>query len=84
MDAAGEVAQLVERVARLLPGLAHQLGGALVALGRTLLGHPQRQRQRHQPLLRAVVEVALQPPALGVRGGDHTGPGAAQLGAPRR
>ena len=29
---------------------------------------PQRERQRDQPLLRAVVEVALQPPALRVAG----------------
>ena len=35
-----------------------------------LLGHAQVQRERHEPLLRAVVQVALDPPPLGVRRGD--------------
>ena len=35
--------------------------------GGALLGHPQRQRQRHEALLGAVVEVALDAPPLGVR-----------------
>jgi hypothetical protein len=40
-----------------------------VALGR----EPQRERERDEPLLRAVVEVALQPAALGIAGLDDAG-----------
>ena len=39
----------------------------------------ERQRERHEPLLRAVVEVALEPPTLGVGGLDEPRPGRAQL-----
>ena len=34
------------------------------------LGEAERHGDRDEPLLRAVVEVALDPPALGVGGGD--------------
>ena len=80
MDAAGEVAQVLERQSGFLAGAAHQLGRHRVALGSPLLRHPQVQRQRDQALLGAVVEVALDPPALGVGGLDDARAGAAQVG----
>ena len=47
------------------------------------LDQPQLQRQGDQPLLRAVVQVALEPPALGVAGGDDPLARGLQLGEPR-
>ena len=46
---------------------------------RTPLGERERERQRHQPLLRAVVEVALEPATLDVGGLDEPEPRGAQL-----
>ena len=42
---------------------------------------PQHQRERHEPLLRAVVQVALQPPALGVARRDDAGARGGELRA---
>ena len=70
MDAARELAQLPDRELRLLARLGDQPRrdrGIALELG---LGEPERERQRDQPLLGAVVEVALDPPALGVGGVD--------------
>ena len=44
---------------------------------------PQREREHHQPLLGAVVEVALEPPALGVARLDGARARRAQLLEPR-
>ena len=70
MDAAGQLAQLVEPLGELLL----RRGQELARRGRVLLerraDHAQVERDRHEPLLRAVVEVALEPPALGVAGLD--------------
>ena len=44
---------------------------------------PQLQRDRDQALLRAVVQVALEPPALGVAGRDDPLARGLQLGQPR-
>ena len=72
VDAAGELAQLVERGAQLGDG-----GVDLIAdLGAQ---QPQREREHHQPLLGAVVEIALEPAALGIAGLDGTGARRAQL-----
>ena len=79
MDAAREVAQLLQRELRLLPGLPHQLSRGRIAARGALLGHPQIQRQRHEALLGAVVEVALDPPALRVRGRDDARAGVLEL-----
>ncbi len=79
MDAASEVAQLLEGLSDLLAGVAHQLRCARLPLLGALLGHPQGERQRYEALLGPVVEVALEAAALGVGGGDHAGLGAAQL-----
>ena len=42
-----------------------------------LAGHPELEAQRDETLLRAVVQVALDPPALGVGGGDDARLGGA-------
>ena len=47
------------------------------------LDQPQLQRERDEPLLRAVVQVALEPPALGVAGRDDALARGLQLGEPR-
>ena len=44
--------------------------------------HPQLQRDRDEPLLRAVVQVALEPAALGVAGRDDALARRLQLGEP--
>ena len=70
MDPARELAQLLERLGELVARAREELacGGGVV--GELRLGEPQRQRERDEPLLRAVVEVALESPALLVAGRD--------------
>ena len=70
MDAAGQLAQLLERVGELLLRGAEQAlrrGGVLV---QAALREAERQGEGDEPLLGAVVQVALEPPALG-RAGLH-------------
>ena len=65
MDPARELAQLLERLRQLLAGALERrarLGLVAAAAG----GEPQVERERDEPLLRAVVQVALEPAALGV------------------
>ena len=66
MQAAGQLAQLGERLLELVRGAAQQRHRR-VRVAEALLEHPQLHGERDEPLLRAVVEVALQPPALGAR-----------------
>ena len=49
-----------------------------------LLGHAQVQRERHEPLLCAVVQVALDPAPLGVGRGDDARARVLELRAPAR
>ena len=70
MDAACEVAQLLQGEVGLLPGLAHELHGRRVAVCGALLGHAQVEGERDESLLCAVVQVALDAPALVVGRGD--------------
>ena len=65
MQAAGQLAQFLVGLRELVEDRVH--GGRVRHL---VAQHPQRQPGAHQPLLRAVVEVALEPPAL-VVGGAH-------------
>ena len=58
--------------------------GSLRRPGGQGLGQPQVHRERHQVLLRTVVDVALQPAALGVLGVDQSLPRHPQLLGPRR
>ena len=70
MDAARELAQLLERERQLLRRAREHLGGASRIGLDSRLRHPQRQGERDEPLLRAVVEVPLEAPALGRLGLD--------------
>ena len=82
VDAARELAQLLERRRELAARRRHQLlgrGGVAPDVG---LDHPQLQRDRDQPLLRAVVQIALEPAALGVAGGHDALAGRLHLGEP--
>ena len=78
MDAAGQVAQLAQRLLGAGAGLGEQLAGPLGIVGELLLGHAQAHAQRHQPSLGAVVEVALDPAKLAVLDVDGTGPARLQ------
>ena len=74
MDAAGQLAQLLQRVRELLAGALEVL-----VVGVPAGGQAQHQRERDEPLLSAVVEVALQPPALVVAGLDDAGARGGEL-----
>ena len=66
METVRELTQLGERLRQLFPGRCQQLlgrGGIGVDAG---LREPERDRKRHEPLLRAVVQVALDPPSGGI------------------
>ena len=78
VDAARELAQLLDGQRRLLACLGDQRRGRLRVRREPRLGHAERERQRHEPLLGAVVQVALDPAALGVAGGDDAGARVAQ------
>ena len=75
-----ELAQLVERGAQLRVGCVEALGGRAAELRAQ---QSQREREHDEPLLGAVVEVALEPPPLGVAGLDDARPRRAQLLEPR-
>ena len=79
MDAAGQLAQLAERERELLLRAVDQLVGPVGIRVELALGEPQRERERDEPLLGAVVQVALQPPALLRAGLDDARAGGAQL-----
>ena len=77
VDPAGELAQLGDRLLDLvLRAREHVRVGRVAARGR----EPERDGERDEPLLRAVVEVALDPPPLGVGRGDDPGPRRPHLG----
>ena len=84
MDPARQLAQLLERAAELLLGAAEQLLGAVGVLAQACLRQPHRQRQRDEPLLGAVVQVALEPPPLGRAGLDDAGARARAAPRPAR
>ncbi len=65
VQAAGELAKLVERVFEVVASTRqHRLGRARVVVQR-LLGHPQAERERHEALLCTVVQVPFESPPLG-------------------
>ncbi|MEJ7721883.1 MAG: hypothetical protein WKF58_16290 [Ilumatobacteraceae bacterium] len=81
MDAAGEVAQLVDGFAEILHRLRQDRSDSRAGVAvQACLGQPQGQRDRDQALLRAVVQVALDAPALGIAGGDDPRPRRGDLG----
>ena len=65
MDPAGELAQLVQRRLQLGLGFGEQL-----RVGVGVAQELQCEPEREQPLLRAVVQVALESSAFRVAGGD--------------
>ena len=79
MDAACQLAQLLEGLVHLLARGRDQPDGFLGVDLDPVLGEAERDRQRHQPLLRAVVEVALDPPPRGVPGLDQPGARSGEL-----
>ena len=79
MDPAGQLAQLVEALGELVLRLREQLAGGGRVLAQRRLDQAQVERDGDQPLLRAVVQVALQPPALGVAGLDDARAGGGEL-----
>ena len=79
VDAARQLPQLLERLRELVGGLAEQPFGRLGLVVHTRLREAQHQGERDEALLRAVVEVALEPAALDVARLDDAGARAAQL-----
>ena len=78
MDAAGELAQLVEALPHLVDRRVDERrrGRSVLEAG---AAQAQVERERDEPRLRAVVEVALEPAALGVAGLDDPRARRAQL-----
>lgn len=88
-DAARERAELLDGVPGLLVGGVQGRAGAVGVAVHRLAGPPEIHRQAHQPLLRPVVDVALEAPQgarLGLAGGVASTGGAEhlvlQVGAP--
>src|SRR6059058_3089953 len=82
MDPAGQLAQLVEREPELLLRPFDELQRAPVLLRKAVAGEAQREGERNEPLLGAVVEVALEaPPFLVLRPEEpHAGGAEVALG----
>jgi len=81
VNAPGEFAQLAGRCGQIRGAVRQQGAGfGIGCAAQALLGQPQRQRRDHQPLLHAVVQVALQPAAFGVGGGHDPAAGGPYLG----
>jgi hypothetical protein len=79
MDAARHIPQVVHHAHQAL-GHVGQLAPEVAEPRRDRrLGGAQRERERDKPLLSAIVQVVLDPPARLVRGGHHPGPGGRQL-----
>ena len=75
VDAVRELAQLLDRDLELVGRRREQLVDLGVCFRAELaLRAPELERQRHEPLLRAVMEIALDPAALLVRRGDDARP----------
>ena len=79
MDPARQLAQLLDGELGLLAGLADQPERPLGVRLEARLGEPERDGHGDHPLLSPVVQVALDPPALGVGGRDDPLPGVAEV-----
>ena len=82
MDPAGELAQLLDGHLQLrcgLVGRGDRVGIANPPGREPASEPPERQRDRDEPLLRAIVQVALEPPSLLVGGLHDPRPRAADL-----
>ncbi|BCB77564.1 hypothetical protein Pflav_039740 [Phytohabitans flavus] len=76
------LAQLGHRLLGALVRLPQQVGDSRWRVGQRLPGDGQPHRDRHQPGLGAVVQVALDPAQLGAVRVEHIRAGAGQLGHP--
>ena len=73
MHAAGEVAQLAQRLLHPGPRLGDEIARRLRIAGELLLGEAEVHAERNEPRLRAVVQVALDAPQLGLLDVDRAG-----------
>ena len=80
MDASCELPQLLEREGQLTCRVGENRVGASRIGGELALRQPEREGERHETLLCAVVQVALEAPPLGVAGFDEPHARAPQLG----
>ena len=80
LQAAGQLAPLPQSGPQVGLRLVEELLRPLRGRPQALPGEPDTQRGRDELLLSAVVQVPLDPAALGVRGGDDAGPGLPHLG----
>ena len=80
VDAVSELPQLGDRLAELGLGLVEARGElAVLVASEPRAQEPQCQREADEPLLSAVVKVALEPPALGVARLDDAGARRAEI-----
>jgi hypothetical protein len=79
VDATGDLPQVVDH-AHQLRGRVRHLGTRVTSCGGRLRGHAQPEGKRDEALLRAVVQVPLDPPADLVRCGDDPRAGGHELG----
>ena len=79
MDAARELAQLLEALGELLAGLVQDLRGGRRVVRDARPREAHLERDGDEPLLGAVVEVALEAPAGGVAGLDDARARGGQL-----
>ena len=79
MDPAGELAELLQPEGELLARAVQELVGSAGVVRELRLRHSERERERDEPLLRAVVEVALEPAPLCVARLDDAGARRGQL-----
>ena len=83
MDALAELAELVQRRSEGLPCFLDDPTHGLGVRGQLRLGEPERHRDGDEPLLRAVVQVALEPPPFRIGGVDHPRTRDSKLFEPR-
>ena len=79
MQTARQLAQLVERERQLLTGVFEQRASGRGVLVQLVQRDAEAERQRDDPLLCAVVQVALEPAPLDVAGGDDARPRRGEL-----
>ena len=84
MQAADELAHLGQRKHGFLVRIGDRLLHRLWHIAETRPGHAEVHRQRDQPLLCAVVQVALDPAALRVGRCDDLGPALGERFEPER
>ena len=82
MQASDQVAQLGDGFLRLAVRVVDHCAGLVRQVAQRGLGQAQVERECDEALLRAVVQVALDPAAFGVGGVEHAGPAVGEVGDP--